>query len=201
MTTQTVMVPVRIRRRSQLISDAYLEENRRLHAQPNGFGGKGRRWLETVLYLQQRFECSSVLDYGCGQGSLRQALADRGMLWCREFDPAIPGKDLLPLFADLVVCTDVLEHVEPDKIHNVLHHIHWCARKAIFLSVALDPTAKTLSDGRQAHILLRPAAWWDAMIEQEGMEHLDLGDVPLPYATKPDKQEKRWIALARPRNC
>lgn len=190
-----------MRERWDLISDEYREEQRRLHAQPQGYGGKGKRWVDTVLYLVQRFDCWSILDYGCGQGSLKAALAARGISWCDEFDPAIKGKDQGPLFADLVVCTDVLEHVEPDKIHSVLNHIHWIARKAIFVSVALDPANKTLSDGRNAHVLLRPAAWWEAMFEQEGMELLSVSDVPLPYDQKPEKREKRWIALARPRNC
>ena len=38
----------------------------------------------------------------------------------KEYDPAIPGKDSLPEPADIVVCSDVLEHIEPNYLLNVL---------------------------------------------------------------------------------
>lgn len=188
-------------KRHQLISDAHLAEQIALHAAPDGYGDKGKRWAETVVWVAKRFGCGSILDYGCGEGSLRAWLPDKALyLGCREYDPAIPGKGgppdfKRPEFADLVVCTDVLEHVEPDKISNVLSHIGSLARKAIFLVVCLRPSSKLLSDGvTNAHLLVRSPAWWEAQIEQQGWELLDVPDLPLEA-----KVSREWVAVARPR--
>lgn len=173
------------------ISPAYLEEQKRLHAQPEGYGGKGRKWAPWVEESAMRLPvCQTFLDYGCGQGSLALALR---RVWgpaiqIREYDPAIAGKDTAPQPAHLVACTDVLEHVEPHLIQNVLSHLDTLAVHGLFLVVSLVETAKTLSDGRQAHILLRPATWWRSQFERRGFELHEFLDAP--------KLEKQWVALA-----
>lgn len=171
-----------------LISDAYRAEQQRLHADPRGYGGRGRKWADTVRDIARTYGCASILDYGCGQGSLAVALADSG-LDVREYDPAVAGKDAAPAPADLVVCTDVLEHVEPDRIWAVVGHLASLSGKALFLVVSLVETAKTLSDGRQAHILLHTPAWWREMVGAHGCL------VARELAIKPEKQ---WVAVLVP---
>jgi hypothetical protein len=184
-------------KRRELISDDYLAQQKAMHMDPRGYGGKGKRWADVVVWVAKYFDCRSVLDYGCGEGSLRAWLPDKALyLGCREYDPAIAGKDGPPAFADLVVCTDVLEHIEPDRIGKVLEHIHSLARKAIFLVVSLRDANKTLPDGRNAHLLVRPPAWWEAKIDEHGWEIADLPDLPIPAKVS---REKQWIAVVRPR--
>lgn len=173
---------------SDLISPEYLAEQKRLHAQPEGYGGKGRKWAEMVLECATRLPvCQTILDYGCGQGSLRLALRMAGTpAKISEYDPAIEGKDRPPAPAHLVVCTDVLEHVEPEKIDAVLEHLWLLSVHGLFVVVSLVETAKTLSDGRQAHILLRPERWWRERFLELGWQ------VSESWAIKPDKQ---WVAF------
>jgi len=153
--------------RDELISDAYLEEQRILHAAPRGFGGRGDKWAEVVAELVAKHSVSSVLDYGCGQGSLAVALAPKMAI--SEYDPAIPGKDLPPQEpSEMVVCTDVLEHIESEKISSVLLHLHQVTKRILFVVISLVPTNKKLSDGRQAHILLRSEEWWRYQLEHHG---------------------------------
>lgn len=183
-----------------LITPAYLETQRVLHASPQGYGGKGKKWAATVRALAMANGCGSMLDYGCGQGSLAVALEGSGLA-CRDYDPAIPGKDGRPSFADLVVCTDVLEHVERDSLSAVLAHIRALARKAVLLVVALDPSNKTLTDGRNAHLILESADWWAAQVSHAGfgIVHDRLASLPLPVAyDDPLKRAKRWMAVATP---
>jgi hypothetical protein len=185
--------------RHKLISDDYLAEQRTLHMLPQGYGGKGSKWAEAVIWLCREFGCWSVLDYGCGQGSLKRTLDERGVAFdVREYDPAIDGKDGPPKFADLVVCTDVLEHVEMERLGNVVRHIQGLARKIVLLSVALDPANKFLTDGRNAHLIQRPPAWWEAVVTEHHMPILDVPQMPTPYAAKPEKRAKRWIAVLKP---
>lgn len=184
-----------IRQLSDVISPEHKAEQMILHARPGGFGGKGRRYVDTVLAIMRQVDAYSVLDYGCGQGTLACELRLKGVE-CREFDPGIFGKDAMPMFADLVVCTDVLEHVEPDKLRNVIAHLGSLARKAVFVVVALEETAKQLTDGRNAHLIIRHAEWWEAKFDEHHWERLDL-DLPLP-AMSPEKRETRFIAVYRP---
>lgn len=148
--------------REELISDAYLREQQRLHAEPKAYGHRGAKWSQVVEELLRRHNCRSMLDYGCGQGSLVSGLRlTASGVDFREYDPAIAGKDAPPSEpADLVVCTDVLEHVESEKIVRVMRHLAELTGDILFSVIAMVPTEKKLSDGRQAHILLRPVEWW-----------------------------------------
>lgn len=147
----------------ETITPAYLELNRELHARGH-YGAGSFRWAELVSNLRDETESETVLDYGCGQGTLRLALGNPS--WLREYDPAVPGRDSEPGRADLVVCTDVLEHIEPELIDNVLAHLADLALRAVFLNIALKPAIKVLADGRNAHILLRPVEWWREKLEK-----------------------------------
>lgn len=187
----------------ELISPAYLETQRTLHATPRGYGAKGHKWASTVAYLQQTFRAESILDYGCGGGGLMTALQYHLRLPARieEYDPAIAGKDALPRPADLVICTDVLEHIEPNRLMTVLDHLRSLTQTAAFLVIALDPANKTLSDGRNAHLIQESPEWWSERVRAAGFRlYTDeqLATVPMPVHYSPEKRSKRWITVARP---
>lgn len=130
----------------------------------SGHGKTGCRWADTATALiSQRIPgIKSVLDYGCGQGTLGKAVKERisGFSF-NEYDPAVIGKSSLPVNTyDLVICTDVLEHVEPSKLDNVLDHIEEITEKIAFFVVATRLAILTLADGRNAHLIVKPGAWW-----------------------------------------
>ncbi|MDP3720782.1 MAG: methyltransferase domain-containing protein [Acidobacteriota bacterium] len=180
-------------RAQDLISPAYLETQRALHATPRGYGGKGSKWVDVVAALAAQYDAMSVLDYGCGQGTLATAIrAKHPALVCREYDPAIPGKNALPSFADLVVSTDVLEHIEPDRLDTVLDHMRSLARKAVFVVVATRLASKTLADGRNAHLIVEPGGWWHARTQARGFTVIP--DV----AIRPGKPAREWVAVLLP---
>lgn len=183
-------------------SPAYLKTQQQLHSSPRGYGGKGGKWANTVIALIDAFDAGSVLDYGCGKGQLVRDLRDKKVsIRLSEYDPAITGKDAEPLFADLVTITDVLEHVEPEYLNNVLEHVRALARRAVFFVVALDPANKILSDGRNAHLILKPREWWHGRVSAAGFTVQDWRDewpLPFQYDAHPEKQRKRWIAVGVP---
>jgi 2-polyprenyl-3-methyl-5-hydroxy-6-metoxy-1,4-benzoquinol methylase len=165
-----VSIPLGTRRAHELISDTYRGLNRRLH-QAGDFGFRGDRWAPAVRRIAADHRLRDVLDYGCGQGALKKALDPswwrlRRGLAVREYDPAISGKDASPAPAELVVCTDVLEHVEPELLDNVLDHLQGLARRLLFLVVATRSAKKTLEDGRNAHLIVEPEAWWRGRLER-----------------------------------
>lgn len=108
-----------------------------------------------------RAEWFDILDYGCGLGTFAEMNAD---LDVRSYDPGIPGKDAMPAPAAVVVCTDVLEHIEPELIYNVLRHIAELARVGIFLHIATKPAKRFLPDGRNAHLIVEGVDYWTAKL-------------------------------------
>lgn len=170
----------------QLISPKYVEAQRVLHASPRGYGGRGDKWAGVVLQLAIEYKATSILDYGCGQGSLAKALRTfPANARVAEYDPAISGKDVLPDFADLVVCTDVLEHIEPDRLDTVLAHLKLLARKALWIVVSTKHSNKKLPDGRNAHIIIMPASWWKKQFQRAGFK---LHPPPTAVRVIPDKE-------------
>jgi 2-polyprenyl-3-methyl-5-hydroxy-6-metoxy-1,4-benzoquinol methylase len=144
-----------------LITHGYRQQNQIMHAKGN-YGVSGGKWAFDVDALMHKLDAKSMLDYGCGRGFLREELlANYDVTYAiREYDPAIAGKDGIPGKADVVVCGDVLEHVEPICLDSVLDHIKRLAQKAAFLVVATRPAVKHLPDGRNAHLIVEPMSWW-----------------------------------------
>lgn len=172
-----------------LISPQYQGLQRELHARPKAYGQRGYKWTAAVTDLIARFDAGSVLDYGCGQGTLIERLRQsglRGVRWS-EYDPAIAGKDQRPSFADLVVCTDVLEHVEPEKLNTVLAHLRMLARKAVFVVVATMDTAHVMADGRSTHLTIESGSWWQARVTANGFT-----------VAEAETREKDWTAVLTP---
>lgn len=140
----------------ELISEAWREQNRLLHETDNRFGAGSRNVYKMVEATADDLGCESILDYGCGKGGLRGMLGER----VRNYDPAIPEWSALPEPADLVVCRDVMEHVEIDCVDNVLAHIAGLAAKAALFIVVCRPSSKVMPNGVNAHITVRPRKWW-----------------------------------------
>lgn len=144
------------------ISENYAQLNMQLHLERSDYGTSGQQWAKTVQDLLNASESVTVLDYGCGKQTLAQSLPDIEIF---GFDPAIPGLDQPPAPADLLVCTDVLEHVEPEFIDAVLDDLARLTKKAALITVATRPAIKQLADGRNAHLTVQPLAWWREKFE------------------------------------
>jgi len=175
-----------------LISPAYAKSQRIMHRDPRGYGKEGDYWAATVLEVAQRYQVGSILDYGSGVGALGVALRAKGYA-VREYDPGLKLKAAPPLFADLVTCTDVLEHVEPDKLVNVLAHIRLLARRAAFLVISCRPAGKMLPNGHNAHLIIQPKQWWEAQLVAAGFT------VAAKPTVLPEKMPSRcWMGVVTP---
>jgi hypothetical protein len=143
-----------------LITDHYRAENIRQHTESTGYGERGYKHLPDVLAFAQRIDAKSVLDYGCGKGSLATHARRVSPLPFTNYDPAIPMYAAEPAPADLVVCTDVLEHIEPLCLQDVLQHLASLGLKGFYFQIACRPAKRVLSDGRNAHLLVREPYFW-----------------------------------------
>jgi cyclopropane fatty-acyl-phospholipid synthase-like methyltransferase len=113
-----------------------------------------------------------ILDYGCGKGDLVRELAELGYSTA-GYDPAVPEyQDEPEGVFEYIVCTDVLEHVEPEHLDDVFRHMRrlLAPNGAIFFSIGLVPAVKTLPDGSNAHKIIKTAdEWASAIAEGLGM--------------------------------
>lgn len=146
----------------ELISAEYKELNYKLHQENPMYGIGGARHAKTVLKLCQSLQTSSVLDYGAGKCQLSRELPFP--IW--NYDPAIPEISASPRPADIVVCTDVLEHIEPEKLGWVLKDIARCTKKLAFFVIHTGPSSKTLADGRNTHLIQKDKKWWHKILKK-----------------------------------
>lgn len=143
---------------SNFISEGYKAQQVEMHARPEGYGGSGWKYKSLVEPLIRQHKPKTVLDYGCGEGTLKKAFKKKFKIL--EYDPAIEGKDAMPAPADLVVCTDVLEHIELPYLPNVISHIFSLTNRIAFLAIATRQANKVLPDGRNAHLIIMEGDWW-----------------------------------------
>lgn len=155
----------------QTISPQYKQQQRQYHEKQlhahRPWGVEDGKWFALVLMLLHISNAKTVLDYGAGQGVLAKKLRSEG-IDVTEYDPGIPAKETKPEGTfDFVVCADVLEHIEPAYIENVLNEIDQYLTVGGLLIPCLKPARKhTLPDGRNAHVLIRSRAWWINELEK-----------------------------------
>ncbi len=157
-----------------LISEAYREQNAQLHLSER-FGRRGNKWSLRALNILLRDGYRSILDYGCGKGNLKKALPES--ITVLEYDPAIEGKQTASI-ADLVVCTDVLEHIEPEYLDDVLSHLHSMTKEILLFSISTRlARTHTLPDGRNPHLSVHDALWWRGTLGK----YFNLTDVEITH--------------------
>ena len=156
-----------------MFSKEYIEQLKSLHndkSRPRGFGGKIKD-LGQFYSFMEKWGPSTLLDYGCGKGTILVHLRDKyPNTKMYGYDPAIPMYATVPsLQFECIFSNDVLEHIEPNFLKYVLEHINNTAEKYIWLRIDTRPARKVLPDGRNAHLILESKDWWEEKVKQ----HID----------------------------
>jgi len=150
-----------------LISDEYRQVLENEYEKDPRFGYTGFKYVSYMTEICTSGGFSSLLDYGCGSGQFGiKFLEANPDIQLFEYDPAIPEKSHDPESAEVVLCSDVLEHVEPVCLDDVLRHLASKARKIAVLGIATRPSSQILADGRNAHLIIEDAEWWVSKIVQ-----------------------------------
>lgn len=140
-----------------LITDGYRREQEALHAKGN-YGTASLEYGAAISALVEKTGAKTLLDYGCGSMQNLKTVLDCDVMYL-GYDPAVP--EFSAKFpSDLVVCIDVLEHIEPELLENVLDDLQSLTKGWAFMTVHTGPARKTLSDGRNAHLIQQPPEWW-----------------------------------------
>lgn len=138
-----------------------IEQYQQLHREGKFTGASLVPHIPAIKQTIKRFNCRTLLDYGCGKAEFHPDWGIPATL----YDPGVPIFDTKPqgLF-DLVICTDVLEHLEEDQVSDVLDEIFGYATRAVFLTICTRPAKKKLPDGRNCHLTVQPREWWSSVI-------------------------------------
>lgn len=142
-----------------LITEKYRDQQKELHKNPE-YGSMSVQYAPMVTKLLNQLKVDDLLDYGAGKGRLAKAIKPTHQVKVHQYEPAVPGWDKAPDSAQMVCCIDVLEHIEPELIHNVLDDLRRCTEFYGFLSIHTGQAVKFLDDGRNAHLIQEGADWW-----------------------------------------
>ena len=141
------------------VSDYYRRQLMRLHETKPSFGTKAQyKGLDTWI---EKHNPISLIDYGCGKGKLLESLVEKYKFTGIGYDPGVKEFMAMPKYpADLLVSTDVLEHIEPAHIEEVLEQIDSLFIKSAWLLIDTREAIKVLPDGRNAHLIIEDQEWW-----------------------------------------
>jgi 2-polyprenyl-3-methyl-5-hydroxy-6-metoxy-1,4-benzoquinol methylase len=161
-----------------LVSQTYKSVLKETHANLNDTWGGGHSIDKLPKYEadMKAKQVSTILDYGCANGRFKVYMnANKPQYTVSEYDPGIEGKDALPQPADYIVCCDVMEHIEPDLLNNVMLHLQSLMLKGGFFNISTKDAVTLLSDGSNAHKLVRDGEWWIELFKQ----YFDLSDIEI----------------------
>ena len=146
---------------SGLITAEYRRMQQVLHENPH-YGVASVKYVPLLANVIEAIGVKELLDYGAGKGRLGIELQKyvRRPLTIRHYDPAIPKWSATPAPCEFVACIDVLEHIEPELLDNVLDDLQRVTARAAVFTVHTFAAIKVLPDGRNAHLIQKPPAWW-----------------------------------------
>jgi hypothetical protein len=146
---------------AELITEEYRLTQAKLHENPD-YGVASVGYAPLVAQVANAVGATELLDYGAGKGRLGEALRKhlQRSIEIFHYEPARSEWSATPAPAQLVACIDVLEHIEPDLLDNVLDDLQRVTANTGVFTVHTGPAKRTLPDGRNAHLIQQPASWW-----------------------------------------
>lgn len=145
------------------INKEYLaSEYRNMHDKKNFSGSSLEPHLAEIKQLIKEYGCQSLLDYGCGKARYhKQPLVKNTTL----YDPYYEPYSKLPTGTfDMVICTDVLEHVPEKEVPNIVADLINYTDKVLFLAISTKPAKKKFSNGENVHLTIWSPEKWDRLI-------------------------------------
>ena len=160
-----------------------LDSYKELHKEEGKFRGISLVPLvPTLINVTKENNCKTLLDYGCGKAipyskkecksiGLKKPVQELCNLDSFDlYDPAYPKYNKLSKKKyDIVVCTDVMEHIAEQDIDWVLKDILSHSKKTVFLNISCQPALKHFKEGKfkgqNVHVSVFHGTWWSDKVK------------------------------------
>jgi hypothetical protein len=152
-------------------------------------GRYGKDWTDKGLgrpykrpFLEKVPTGSTVIDFGCGNGTSLSWLRSEGMqpkgveiaenaVTAKNPPPGINFLDLRDSekmknvgVCEYGICTDVMEHIPTVDVPKVIRNISNAVSKAVLFGIARLPDKDGEEFGLDLHLTLENAEWWNSKI-------------------------------------
>jgi 2-polyprenyl-3-methyl-5-hydroxy-6-metoxy-1,4-benzoquinol methylase len=121
-----------------------------------------------------------IIDFGCGSGLILEELAENHSVLgvdiaenCLSVD--VPFKQAclwepIGVEGDMGVCVDVLEHIPPEKVSDVIREIMACVPRCFFMACMLPDsrTQKGAKGYERLHLTVQGPDEWRAEADKHG---------------------------------
>lgn len=157
------------------IEEKYIEQYQVLHKEMSEYGASSVDYFEEVSLMIEFLAPETVLDYGCGKGKLTELLSRKyPEIAFYQYDPAIKGKDVLPIdCVDFLINTDVLEHIPKEIIPSVIEKIASVSNKCFF-ALHHAKAAVILPNGENAHCTIELPEWYIGLFKRYFKDVIEL---------------------------
>ena len=152
-----------------LEKERYIDLHKQLHKSSLHFTGKSlQHWIAEIDELMITHNCKDMLDYGCGKALF---WPEQWMKKIQGYDPAVIKFSEEPGPADMVICTDVMEHIPESQVDNTLKHINSLSNKWTFFVIDTKKAKKKFLNGENCHLTIKSPFWWQNKLNEFCTRH------------------------------
>lgn len=162
-----------------LITPEYQKTLLDLHRNEWGVTG-GKYAGDSIVKILEGFpEIETILDYGCGSASLMEYVKSKGFEkdWTL-YDPGVFKYKKEPKGKfDLVITTDVLEHVEEPMLNNTIRKLQSLTGKYLLSEIACYFAGVKFKDGpyvgQDLHINVKAPDMWRVRLQHPSLKPIE----------------------------
>lgn len=138
----------------------YIKQYKLLYKRKKNYGKTSIKLYDMLKKIINDLNISSVLDYGCGKSKLLDLIKKNSKIKIFKYDPAIKKySKLTKNKTDLVICTDVLQHVPLYDLDRVLKEIKSKGIYILFYIKCTNHKTK-LPNKTYANCTVYDKKWW-----------------------------------------
>jgi hypothetical protein len=139
----------------------YIQQHRQMHRVTKRFRGHSLvPHIAEIDRLMAEHGCDTLLDYGCGKAAY---WPDHWRV--TGYDPAYEPYSQRPGGTyDMVICTDVMEHIPESATASTLREIFGYSRRWVYLSISTRTSDKQMPAGGSVHVNVKPRTWWQEQL-------------------------------------